>query len=450
MSAEAAPRTAKKKRTRWAIIALVVVVMVALVVAAPMVMGGGKKSTTAAPTTTVATGELAVTASADGQTEPDHTYDVYPDVSGTVDRVDVSLGDKVKAGDTLFTIDDASLQSAVRSANAQLSQAKSQVSQANQQVAQANQQLSQAKASQYKAENNLRSLQSLTGTAAASSARITEAKNDVAVAKAGVTTAKTGVTSANASLSSAKVARNNADKSLADARADLDKVTVTAPADGVVTSVNVVDGGSVSTGGGASGTSSAAGSTASMTGATTSASSGSSAPIVISDSAILIATVAVNEVDIADVKAGQEATVTFDAAAGLAIPAKVRWVSPNATTSGNVRTYDVELELAEQNEQLRPGMTASADIATLKIKGTLLVPKTAVRVDGTSKFVTVVKADGSQEKRTVTTGRSDERNVQILTGLKPAEKILTSFAAPVAAPSGGIMPGRPPAGMGGN
>jgi len=291
----------------------------------------------AAATTTVATGELAITASADGQTEADRTYDVYPDVSGTVERVEVSLGDKVKAGDTLFTIDDASLQSAVRSANAQLSAAKSQVSQANQQVAQANQQLDQAEASQFKAENNLHSLQSLTGTAAASSARIAEAKNDVAVAKAGVTTAKAGVTSANASLSSAKVARNNAEKSLADARSDLDKVTVTAPADGVVTSVNVVDGGSVSTGGGSTGSSSAAGATASMTGATTSASSGSSAPIVISDSSILIATVAVNEVDIADVKPGQEATVTFDAAAGLAIPAKVRWVSPNATTRRNVR-----------------------------------------------------------------------------------------------------------------
>jgi len=110
----------------------------------------------------------------------------------------------------------------------------------------------------------------------------------------------------------------------------------------------------------------------------------------------------------------------------------------------------VEPELAEQDEQLRPGMTASADIATLKLEGTLLVPKTAVRVDGTSKFVTVVKADGSQEKRTVTTGRSDELNVQVLSGLKAGEEILTSFAAPVEAARGGIMPGRPPAGMGGN
>ncbi len=142
--------------------------------------------------------------------------------------------------------------------------------------------------------------------------------------------------------------------------------------------------------------------------------------------------------------------MTFDAAAGLAIPATVRWVSPNSVTSGSVRTYDVELDLAEQDKQLRPGMTASADIATLKVEDALLVPKTAVRVDGTAKFVTVVKPDGSQEKRTVTTGRSDDMNVQIVTGLKAGEKVTTSFTTPVESSGGGFMPPRPPGGMGGN
>ena len=429
----------KNKRTRWAIIALIAVVVVVLAVAVPMVMGGPGKGVAPVPTTTVAAGELVVTASADGQTEVDAAYDVYPDVSGTVDSVEVSLGDKVKAGDTLFTIDDAALQSAVRQANAQLSQAKSQ-------VAGAQQQLSQAKLQQLQAENNLDKLESLPGTMSASSAQIAEAKR-------GVTVAKAGVTSANASLSSAKVSRSNAEQSLADARDDLDKVTVVAPAAGVVTSVNVAAGGSVSTGGGASGSSSGAGSASSasgssMTGASTSAASvsaasaGSSAPIVISDTSALMVTVAVNEVDIADVKAGQAATVTFDAAAGLAIGGTVRWVSPNALTSGNVRTYDVELDLAEQSPRLRPGMTSSADIVTLKIADALLVPKTAVRVDGTSKYVTVVKPDGSQEKREVTTGRSDETSVEVLTGIQAGEKIATSFTAPVEK-TNSLMPPRP-------
>jgi membrane fusion protein, macrolide-specific efflux system len=440
MSAEAAPRTAKKKRTRWALIALIVVAVVAVVVAVPMVMGSGKKSAASAPTTAVEPGTLIVRASADGQTEADDTYDVYPEVSGTVERVDVAVGDKVKAGDTLFTLDAASLREAVRQANASLAQSK-------QQVASANQQLQQAKLQKLQAENNLDKLESLTGTMTASDAQIAEAKRSVTVAKA-------SMSSANASLSSANVSHRNAEASYADARSDLKKATVVAPAAGTVTAVTIAEGGSASTGGGSSGSSAGTSSKASSSagGASSSAagSSGSSAPVTISDSSVLITTVQVNEVDIADVKAGQEATVTFDAAAGLAIPGKVRWVSPNSLTTGNVRTYDVEIDLAEQNQRLRPGMTASADIATLKLEDVLLIPKTAVRVDGASKFVTIVKADASQEKRTVTTGRSDDTNVEVRSGLKVGEKILTSYAAPAAAASSGLMPGRPPSGMGGN
>ena len=450
MNAEAAPRTAKKKRARWAIIAIVVVVLAAAAVAAPMVLGRGKQSTAPVPTTTAAIGTLEVTTSADGQSEADDAYDVYPEISGTVETVDVKVGDKVEAGDELFSVDDATLQAAARQAKAQLSQADQQVAAANQQVAAANQQVESAQLQKLQAENNLDRLESQTGTRTATSSQIDEAEQGVSAAEAGVKTAKSAQKAAKASRSSAKVARTNAQTSYGEAKSDLAKAVVTAPADGVVTAVNVVEGGSVSTGGGAGSSSSGSGSSTSITGASASAATaGSSAPVVISDNSVLIATVAVNEVDIADVKKGQEATVTFDAATGLEIPATVRWVSPNSVTSGSVRTYDVELDLAEQSEQLRPGMTASAEIATLMVEDALLIPKTAVRVDGTTKFVTVVNPDGSQEKRTITTGRSDDVKVQVLKGLKAGEKVTTNFTAPEEK-RGGIMPPRPPSGMGGN
>ena len=431
MSAEAAPRTARKKRARWAIVGLVAVSAVAAAIAIPM-LGGAKNAAVAPPTTTVAPGKLTVTASADGQTEAENTYEVYPAVSGTVETVEVALGDRVKEGDKLFTVDGESLQATVRSATEQ-------VAGASQQVAGANQQVAQARLQQLQAQNGLDALESQPASMQASSAQIAEAKRGVAVAKA-------GVTSANSGLASAKIARTNARKNLADAKTDLAKVTVTAPADGIVTGLNVAEGGSVSTGGGVSAASSGAGSSASAgMGATSvsAATASSSAPVIISDNTKLIATVAVNEVDIADVKAGQEATVTFDAATGLAIAAKVRWVSPNAVTSGNVRTYDIELELAQQDARLRPGMTASADITTLTMDDALLVPKTAVRVDGTTKFATVMSSDGVQEKRTVTTGRADEMNVQVLSGLKPGEKVATSFVVPTAKAGNSLMPPRP-------
>jgi multidrug efflux pump subunit AcrA (membrane-fusion protein) len=453
MNATAAPRTAKKKRARWMLIALVAVVVIALAVTIPVVMGGPTGAATPVPTTTVSTGELVVSVSADGQTEAAEVHDVYPGVSGTVKNVEVEVGDIVEAGATLFVVDDADLQASVRQANAQLSQANQQVAQANQQVAQANQQLLQAELQQSRAEDNLDTLESQTGTMTATPARIDAAQDEVDVAKAGVRSASAGLSSAKASLSSAEIARSNAEKNLAEARANLDDVVVVAPASGVVTSVNVAEGGSVSTGGGTSTASSGAGSSgaAAMSGAATSAgSTGSSAPVAISQVSSLTVVVAVNEVDIADIASGQDALVTFDAVSDTEIAGTVSWVSPNATTTGNVRTYDVKLELDEQNDGLRPGMTATASIVTTTIADALLIPKTAVRVDGTAKFVTVVRPDGGQEKRTITTGRSDDVNVQVLSGLKEDEAVTTSFTTPEEESGGGFMPPSPPAGMGGN
>jgi multidrug efflux pump subunit AcrA (membrane-fusion protein) len=410
MSAEAAPRTARKRKTRWAIGILAAVALIAAgVFAWPLVKRATTTQTATVSTTPVESGELMVTASADGSTEPKTSYDVYPEVGGTVTSVDVAVGDRVKAGDTLFVIDDNSLRDALR-------QAATSLDQADQQLAQSKQQVAQSKLGLLQAQNKLSALKSKPPSMPASSADIAEAKQGITVAQAGVTSAKAG-------LSGAQELRSQAAEKYSEAKADLSKGTVTAPADGIVLAVNVSDGSAVSAGGSSS--TGGSGGTTGQTGAT----SGSSAPVVIADTSQLKVTVAVNEADIADVKAGQEATVTFDAIEGVSIPAKVAWVSPNAGASGSVTTYDVELELSAQDKRLRSGMTATADIVTITVADALLVPKSSVKTDGSTKYVTVVSANGGQEKRVVTTGPSDDTRVQIVTGLKAGEQIAAATAS---------------------
>ncbi|MDP2299373.1 MAG: biotin/lipoyl-binding protein, partial [Actinomycetota bacterium] len=301
MTAAAAPRTAKKKRARWMLIALTAVVAIALGVALPLVMGARDGAATPVPTTTAEPGELVVSVSADGRTEAAETHDVYPGASGTVQAVEVEVGDTVEAGQTLFVVDDADLEAGVRQANAQLLQARQQVAQASQQVAQASQQLQQADLQRSRAENNLTALESQTGTMTATPAQIDAAEAETDIARAGVQTARAGVTSANAALLSAEAARSNAERSLAEATADLDKVVVVAPASGVVTAVSIAEGSSVSTGGGTGAASSGAGSAGASVlqgTAMTASSTGSSAPVTISRVSSLVVVVAVNEVDI--------------------------------------------------------------------------------------------------------------------------------------------------------
>lgn len=429
----AAPRTAKRRRARWAVAALVAVVLVvAGVVGWPLLSRSMGGRPAAIATATASTGRLVVTSSADGAAEPARTADVYAEVAGTVADVNVEVGDRVKAGQTLFTVDDEELQDAIRSAKTQKLQANQQLTSARQQVIQAEYQVLQA-------TNRLDDLESRPATQAATDSEIEEAEKNVAVAKAGLTSAKSARVGAQQSYS-------NAVADYDDAVADLEKVTVTAPHGGVVTAVNISEGGSVSTAGGSGGASSGSGSTSggaagAATGSTSSGSS--SAPVVIADTSELVVTVNVNEIDIAEIEAGQEATITFDAVDELELPAKVSWVSPNATSDGSVSTYEVELTLAKQDKRIRNGMTASADIVTLSVADAVLVPKSSVKVDGAEKYVTVVGGDGSPQRRVVTTGPYDDEQIQVLAGLEDGEKVATTASSNDEQRGGGLMPPDP-------
>ena len=209
MSAEAAPRTATKKRARWAIVAVVVAVVV-VVACRPMVMGGGEKACTV-PTTTVVTGSSSSRHLRTARPRPTHVRRL-PRGHRHRRRVDVSIGDTVEAGEALFTIDDADLQAAVRQANAQLSSEAGR--KATQQVQQPTSRSLATPVLQ--AENSLDKLESLPHDASQPS-EIDEA-SEVTVAKAGVTT-RSSAQGRNASLTSAQVARSNAETNYAEAKA---------------------------------------------------------------------------------------------------------------------------------------------------------------------------------------------------------------------------------------
>jgi HlyD family secretion protein len=107
--------------------------------------------------------------------------------------------------------------------------------------------------------------------------------------------------------------------------------------------------------------------------------------------------VSVTEADIGRVKAGQTATFRVDAWPQrdyTAIVKKVAFGSANNQNTGNgssnnnnaaastgVVTYSTELEVANDDLSLRPGMTATVDIAIEEKQNILVVPNSALRFD---------------------------------------------------------------------
>lgn len=85
------------------------------------------------------------------------------------------------------------------------------------------------------------------------------------------------------------------------------------------------------------------------------------------------------EADIGDIKAGQDVKFTVDAFPTQTFHGKVKQIRLNPTTTSNVVTYNVRIDVENPKEILLPGMTAYVNIAVIEKKNVLLAPNAALR-----------------------------------------------------------------------
>lgn len=458
MSAAVAPLAVQRKRRARIALAIVVLLVIAALAAVVPVIVKSTQSTAVAPATVTAeTRTITQVVSGSGSTVAANSVTVNPEVSGTITKLYVSLGEEIQQGDRLYRVSSDDADNALLKAKSSLLQAKQSKMQAASQLAQAKSKLYSARTQRIQAQQSLDRLESKPATS-------TEAKDAIVIAKRQLASAKTGVSGAQDDVDSAKVgvqvASANytaAQRSYDDAADDVDKTVVTAPIDGTITALPVSEGDFVS-----AGTSSSSSSGSSLTGGDTgtggSASGSSGSSIVIADLKDLAVTVNVSEVDVPDLSVGMEATVTIDALSGEAFIGAVKSISPNGTTSSGVVNYAVEISLEDGDERLRPDMTATTDIVTRTATGAVAIPNSAIKSDGTTKYVQVSSGQTGSEKRTVKVGVSDDTYTEIASGLKPGEKVLTASATSSASSNeaefrgpGGFMGGPPGGGArGGN
>lgn len=179
-----------------------------------------------------------------------------------------------------------------------------------------------------------------------------------------------------------------------------------------------------------------------------SASSGTAIATVITKEQL--AEITLNEVDVAKVKQGQKATITFDAIDGLSISGTVAEVDGIGTVSQGVVSYTVKIAFDTQDDRVKPGMTANADIETGVAADVLVVPASAVKVAGGASYVLVPAAgEGAAASSStsgvvlatppqqvpVETGLSDDTNVEITSGLSEGQTIVVKSVTATAAKS---------------
>lgn len=186
---------------------------------------------------------------------------------------------------------------------------------------------------------------------------------------------------------------NKAQVELENAVADREALTIVAPCDGQIVSVDVEEGAQVTAG------------TQLMT--------------MVEDSGMSLA-LSVDELDILNVKPGQQVKLSVDALEDVELTGVVEKIAPLGNTESAVTTYDVYVTLDDVDERIKGGMNVSGQIVVETAEDALVIPTQALGKDQEGYYVTL--ADG--QTRHVQTGIMTDDRVQILSGLSAGEYVV--------------------------
>jgi HlyD family secretion protein len=427
---------AKRKKSNRLLIILSAAVVILVIGAVVAKKAGwiGKQKPTEVELAQAKRTEIIEKVSASGKIQPEVEVKISPDVSGEIIELHVAEGDSVVQGQLLLKIRPDNYTSAVDRALATVNNNR-----AN--LAQAQARLSQTKAQLARAEVEFTRSKKLYEEKVISDADILQAQTDFKVAQEEVSSAEQNVQASRYLISSAEAG-------LQDARENLRKTTILAPVSGTISKLAVEKGERVV------GTSQMAG----------------TEMLRIANLNNMEVLVDVNENDIVRVNLGDTAVIEVDSYANTDKKFKgvVTLVSNTAkavATQDAVTEFEVKVrilnesyaDLARKNKKppFRPGMTASVDIITERKNNIISVPLASVttrnpnapRLEGDKpegapegnnpparqvankpeeiKEVVFVFNNGKAEMREVKTGISDFDNIEILSGLKEGDQIIS-------------------------
>lgn len=277
--------------------------------------------------------EVISTITATGQVQARRQVNISSDVMGRVTRLTVEEGDEVEVGEVLLEVDPSQIRAAVARARATLSQAEAQVAQQRANIEQA--------------ERELNRLQGLAE------------RDPTLVSGQAFDDARTRVEVQSAILQSAMHGAEQAEAGLAEAEDQLSRTTIRAPISGRVIRLNIEEGETAVVG---------------------TMNNPGSLLLTIADLSIVEAILAVDETDVPRIAVGDSAVVELDAFRDKVYAARVSSIGNSAiqaATGGQTASsvdYEVILTLLNPPADLRPDLSATADIIVERRTGAPAVP----------------------------------------------------------------------------
>ena len=183
------------------------------------------------------------------------------------------------------------------------------------------------------------------------------------------------------------------------AKAELDKATITAPFDGVIANIYITEGQQLST------------------------MNYANPAICLIDTSEIRLSGAIDEIDVSRVRLGQEAVITLDALPEKEVKGRVTFISPASTIQTGVVFYKTTIVLENPDAELKDGMSASAEIILEQHDNVLLIPNRAIQGSLENPWVEVL-VNGKTEQREITLGLSNGASTEVLAGLAEGEEIV--------------------------
>lgn len=316
------------------------------------------------PTTAVAeTRDIHFSVPAAGEISPAEQVSVKPEINGRIDALPVDIGDVVKKGDVLFTLDDKELKNEQAANLTEIERAKLQLDQAERNYKRA-QELFQANLIAQELYEN------------------TKTEFDLA-----------------------RNTLERAQRQLAITEEHLTKTKIVAPFDCTILTRPVSIGQAVSGSGGFN--------------------SGTEV-LTIADLHNLVINAHINQADITRLRQDQNVEVSVEAVPGLVVTGKVERIAPQATIKNNIKGFATRILLHDVDKRIRPGMTANIKIPVASAENVVAVPLAAVFTERNpdtmiAERYVYVKKDENYERRPVQVGVADFFYAEIQNGLKEGE-----------------------------
>jgi len=343
-------------------------------------------------TATVRQGDIENAVLATGKMDAIERVNVGAQVSGQVKSLKIKLGDRVHKGQLIAEIDDVPQRNDLRNAQAALNAAR-----ADRLARQAA--LKQAQAQFQRQKRLLKDEAS--------------SRQDYETAEATLATTRAELQVLDARIVQAQI---DVDKK----KVDLSYTQIVAPMDGTVIAIITQQGQTVN--------------------------ANQSAPTIVklAQLNVMIIKAQISEADITHVVPGQKAWFTIFAEPGKRYDATLRSVelapesimkddslsaggnSASGSGSGNASVYyNALLDVPNPDNKLRIAMTAQVSLLRSEAKNTLLIPLQAVKKTPDNKQQVQILGENNQpQTREITTGITNNVDIQVLSGLKPGEKVV--------------------------